>query len=414
MGTEIIPDDEVTIEEQTIPDEDVQVSESEVSLDSTMNKTKQGMAQAALSNFINVTPMERAIAFGVGGIPPVMAGVKEAEDALPFVMGTIGGTLGAMLGHPHLGVGTGTAIGELEKQSLEKLKGETEDIKVIDALIIGGLASTGSKGVDIALKSVGLGMNLINERARAKLFEKALQAVEIGNKILKRNWSRSVNRLAEQFPETRINLREPIQRLREMIDQTGDDNLVPQLKTAVSRSPRLSDMVNNPDNAIGATLQEAIELKNAITSTTNEITRKAIKGKTTPNERLVFEVLDLFDDAITSNFQQMSEIRRIYSAGKKAYEMARPLVERGRSVEASIFSEPKGIFGVGGTPFMGSTQGKLAFQDIASLTTAGEKMFKTAELAHNLNRAADFVGRMGQIAFGGSVARWLTSGEEKV
>ena len=62
---------------------------------------------------------------------------------------------------------------------------------------------------------------------------------------------------------------------------------------------------------------------------------------------------------------------------------------------------------------MKSTQGKLAFKRIVSQTKAGEKMFKAAELAYKLNRAADFVVRMGQLAVGSSAASMLFGGNRK-
>ena len=96
----------------------------------------------------------------------------------------------------------------------------------------------------------------------------------------------------------------------------------------------------------------------------------------------------------------MIEVKKVYNEGKKAFDLARPMVEPGSAVEKAIFSQPRGLFGAGGTPFMGSVQGKLAFKEIVSKTKSGEKMFKAAMLAHKINRAADFIGRMGQIGVG--------------
>jgi len=78
------------------------------------------------------------------------------------------------------------------------------------------------------------------------------------------------------------------------------------------------------------------------------------------------------------------------------------LVEKGTAIESSVMSKPTGLFGMGGSPFMGSTHGRLAFKDIAGRSTPGLKLIQAAQYAHNLNRLADFVGRTGQIVAGGA------------
>lgn len=332
-------------------------------------------------------------------------GIPE-EDAAPAVGSVLGAILGTHIGHPNLGSGAGAASGEMLKQVIKKgVRGDGSNISVSDALIVGGGVAAGGKVLETAIKGAGLSTTLIPERARAKFFDKTLQAVNLGKKTLSRNWNTAVNKLVEENPETRINLSGVMTDLSHQIKNWGDDSLIPQLRAAVKHSPKLSQAVDAPGKAINLTLKEAQDLKNAITSTTNSITRAAVKGKTTPNERVVFDILDQIDDKITEQFPKMVDIRAVYKAGKGAFDMARPLVEPGKAIESSVFSQPKGLFGAGGTPFMGSTQGKLAFKDITSLTTPGKKMYESALLAHNLNRAADFVGRMGQIAVGGALAK---------
>ena len=330
------------------------------------------------------------------------AGIPE-EDIAPFASGTAGALIGGRLGKPNLGLGIGVAAGNTFQQAAKKLRGTGDDISVQDALIIGGVAAAGGKVFEGAFRAAGVATRIIPERARAKLFDKALQAVNVGRKQLSRNWNSAVTKLIKDNPDKRVNLKPAIEKLNSIVGEFPEENLVPQLNTAVKRSPRLQAAIKDPDKAIGLTLKEAQELKNAVTSTTNAITRKATKKKTTPNERVVFDVLDSFDDSITQAFPKMAQVRQAYRQGIKEFELARPLVEPGSSVETSIFSRPQGLFGFGGTPFMKSTQGRLAFQDIVSRTEAGAKLFGVLKTAHNLNKAADAVGRLAQISVGGAV-----------
>ena len=367
---------------------------------------------SSVSNFVDATsPMERATSFAVGGPITAAGGATNAENQIPLVMGSLGGLGGGMLGHPNLGLGLGTSTGELMKQSIKKLQGEGDDIEVGDALIMGGLASAGGKIFETALKTVGLSTQLIPERARAKLFDKALQAVNVGKKQLSRNWDKAVNGIVAKNPDATVNLRPVMQQLADQVAGL-DETLIPQLKSAVSKNPRLLKAVENPDEAIALSLKEALELKNAVTSATNTILKKAVKGKTLPSERIALDVVSKFDDLITEKFPQMAQVRAAYKAGRNAFDLARPLVEPGKSVEESILSKPQGVFGLGGSQFFGSTQGRLAAKDIMSKTMAGAKLFDSLKAAHNLNRAVDAVGRLGEIAVGGAVIKKLTEREE--
>lgn len=361
-----------------------------------------GIAQKIVAAGLNPVGNMASIAMSASGMPE--------ENAAPFVMGAAGAYAGSKLGKPNIGAGIGASAGEMIRQSAQKLRGSGDDIDVGDAVLIGGATAIGGKVLDTALRSVGLTAKLIPEKSRAKFFDKALQAVNIGDKALSRNWNKMVSNIVEKFPNETVNLSGPMTELAHQVKNFGDDSLIPQLKTAVKNSPKLLDVVDSPGKAVSLTLKEAQELKNAITSTTNAIIKKAVKGKTTPNERVVFKILDDIDWQMTKKFPDMIEVRRVYQQGKKAFDLARPLVEPGPAVEKAIFSQPRGLFGAGGTPFMGSTQGKLAFKEILSKTKPGEKMFKAAKLAHDINKAADFVGRMVQIGVGYTLIGKLSGG----
>lgn len=365
-----------------------------------------------IEQLLRVSAKDRVSALLSGGITSMAGGAKDSEDVLPAVNGALGGILGSYVGRPNMGVGFGTAIGEFEKQGIEKLSGERKDINVSDIIIKGGAAAATSKLFEWGLKSAGVAKNIVPEETRAKFFEKALQAVEVGKDKLGSNFGKAVSALAQKYPNSRVDLRDPLIKIKEVLGEFGEENLVPQLRTAVRNSPKLKAVVEEPSKAFNLTLQEAIDLKNAITSTTNAITKRAMVGKTTPNERVVFEILDSIDNQITKPFQEMRDIRKVYAAGKQAYDLARPLVERGKAVENTIFSKPQGLFGISGSQFGGSTQGKLALKEIMSMTKPGGKMFEAAELAHNLNRVADTVGRLGEIAVGGAAVKKLLGQED--
>jgi len=379
--------------------------------DSTQESVIQDVSKEQQTPF-NAPMKERGISFMTGGVAPAAGGARNAEKVAVPVSAGIGGILGAQVGHPNLGAGVGATVGKLYQDTVNKVFRGGEDIDVRDAVVMGGMYSAGGKVFDTALKSVGLAGKLIPEKTREIFFNKALQAVNIGRKALTRNWARSVNQLMEKNPNVTVDMSRVVMRLKDQLKMM-DETLIPQLKTAVKRSPSLAKAVEDPSLAMNLTLREAQELKNAVTSTTNAITARSIKGKTTPNERLVFDLLDEFDDAIISKFPEMVKVKQVYSQGKHDFNLARPLVEAGTAVEGSIFSKPQGLFGAGGTPFMKSTQGKLAFKRIVSQTKAGEKMFKAAELAYKLNRAADFIARMSQLAVGGSAASMLFGGNRK-
>lgn len=323
------------------------------------------------------------------------AGVPE-ENVMPGLLGTVGGIAGGRIGHPNLGAGVGTAVGDLIKQSAKKLRGSGDDISVQDAIILGGAVSAGGKAIETVAKTVGLSMNIIPERARAKFFNKALQAVNVGKKTLTREWGRAVNALVEAHPNQRINLSSQMKAISENIAGL-DESIIPQLKTALRKNPKLAKAVSDPNEAVNLTLTEAQNLKNAIKESLNTVIKKSVKGQTTPNERMVFDLLDDIDWQTTKQFPEMITIRQAYSEGRKAFDMARPLVEPGKAVEASIFSKPGGLFATESSSLFGSTQGKLAAQDIMSKTPAGAKMFEAAKLAHRINAIADFVGRVGKI-----------------
>lgn len=363
------------------------------------------LGKSKVDEFLNVPMQERVLSGSIGGLIPAVGGATNSEDVLPALMGGIGGTLGSFIGHPNVGVGIGTAVGDLEKQTVKKLTGDGEDINVEDAIILGGAASLGSAALEGLFKTVGIGINMIPERARARLFDKALQAVNIGRKQLSRNWESSVNELVKNNPETRVNLKPVMEKLKGQFDKV-DDTLIPQLKTAVDRNPILKRAVEDPSQAIALTLKEAQELKNAVSSSVKSITKKALKGETLPTEKVVFEVLDQFDDSITKYFPEMLKVKQLYRKGMEQFRLARPLVEPGKSVESSVFSNPQGVFGLGGSPFMGSTQGRLAFKDLLENIPGGtgNKLFAALKASHNINRISDAIGRLGQIAVGGAVA----------
>jgi len=268
--------------------------------------------------------------------------------------------------------------------------------------LTGAAAMAGAKAFDLTLKSVGLSTKLIPEKTRAAFFDKANQAVEVGYKAVKSNFRNAINQLVEKYPDKSVSFTGVMARIGNMFEKI-DDTLIPQLKTALARSPKLAKAVDDPMSVDKLTLREAQDLKNAITSTTNVVTNRATKGKATPNDTVLFELLDEIDDKITQAFPQMSEVRKAYSEGKKAYEMARPLVQPGTAVESSIMSKPQGFFGMSGTQFMSSTQERLAAKKIMSMTEPGKKMFEAAKLAHNLNRAADTIGRFSEVLGGGTL-----------
>lgn len=366
------------------------------------------------------SPETRPIGLTPFGVVLSSFGIPE-ENILPVVGGILGGMGGSRIGQTSVGVGLGTGAGNLAQQAIKKLARGGNDIDIGDAVIVGGLAGLGTKAIDMAFKSAGVAFQIVPEKARAKFFEKSLQAVNIGRKALSRNWQRAVTKLVEDNPNTLVNLEGVVGQLKNQFEEIGDDTLIPQLKSVVKKNPKLMRLIesektasdileNKPNLASRLTLTDAQELKNAITSVTQTTIKKAVKGKTPPNERIALEVIDKIDDAITSSFQQMAQVRRIYKTGKDAFNLARPLVEPGVNVEKSIFSKPQGVLGTGGTPFMQSTQGKLAFQQITGMTEAGHRLFAAAELAHKLNRAADSIWRIGQYATYGAIARKVFRG----
>lgn len=383
-------------------------------------KEDQPKQQEQKTTPFNSSLKERTIGMAVGGPALSFSGASKAEEALPLAGSVVGGFLGSRVGRPNVGVGVGTTVGKLAEDSIQKLFRGGDDIDVRDAVILGGLASGGSKVFEVGLKSLGVAGKIIPEKSRAKLFDKALQAVNIGRKALSRNYGRAVDALSKQNPNIRVDLTPVVEKMSAQFNQI-DDTLVPQLKTAVRNNKLLKDLIKesneskigfNVKNFTDMTLEQALEVKNAIKSATNSITRKAMKGKNTPNERIVFEILDDIDSSILSKFPKMSEIKKAYAEGRKAFDLARPLVEEGTAVESSIFSQPRGLFGMGGTKFMKSTQGKLATEKIMGMTEPGEKLFQALKLAHGLNRVADYVGRMGQVVFSGSVASKLLGSQQ--
>jgi len=356
--------------------------------------------------FLNTPAKERVISGMTGGIIPAVGGAKDAEKTAPAIGGILGGVVGARLGKPNVGAAAGAFGGKLYEDSVKKLFRDGDDFDVRDAIMVGGLYGLGGKAFDSALKGLGVSAKIIPEASREKFFQKALQAVNVGRQALSRNFGRSINELAKKYPERTVDLSGVASRLKNQFDVI-DETIVPQLKTAVKNNPKLLAAIDDPALVVNLPLKDALEFKNAVTSATNSITNKAIKGKNTPNERVVFDIIDDIDDAITSKFKEMYEVRRIYAQGKRDFDLARPLVEPGKSVEANIFNKPTGAFGVGGSPFMGSVMGKRATQRVMGMTPAGEKMFKAAELAHKLNRAADSIYRMGLYAAGASGASML-------
>lgn len=365
----------------------------------------QGRASGLLDKFVNQSAMERVVAGSVGGITAMAAADKETEEALPFAMGTIGGVLGGMLGHPNLGVGVGTGIGDAEKQWIDKMKGQADTIDIGKSLLTGAGAGLLSKGGELIAKTAGQTFNLIPERARVAFYDKVKDATDLGYKALVRNYGRAVNNLVEQFPDKRIALNGTMERISSALEGVVDDAgqaILPQIKRAVKNNPRLANVVDDPSKAIGLTLKEANDLKGAVSSTVKSLIKRVQKGGTaTPQERGIFEILNSFDSEITKSFPQMRQVNELYSAGKHAYDLARPQLNPGAPVEAAIMSKPTGLFGLGGSKFMGSTGGKLALKDIMSETKVGAKIYHAAELSHNLNRAADAVGRLAEIGAGG-------------
>lgn len=348
----------------------------------------------------------------VGTIPRLAlsaSGIPEEKLAVPI--GAVGGGyLGGMVGKPNLGAGLGATAGSLVEQGSQKLRQPEKQMDISQAILTGGGVTAGGKVLETLGKVIGVSSKIIPERARAKMFDKALQAVELGRKTLSKNWERSINALAKQNPDVQVDLSQAVNKLINQVANI-DDTVVPQLKTAMRNSPRLAEVINDPIKASTLNIKEAQDLKNAITSATHGITRKAMKGKTTPNERVVFDILDDIDDAITKKFPDMIEIRKLYRQGKRQYELARPLVEPGASVESSILNKPQGLFGLGGSPLYKSTQGRLAVKDIMSRTKPGEKLYEATKLAHALNRISDAVGRLGQITVGGAILGKLTGGK---
>lgn len=393
MATKVLSDSDF---QNTLSDADFEDSAPVVQSQPIQKKSR------ILENLSN--PRTRMLTPGLAQFAMSAAGIPEEEALIPI--GAIaGGFLASRFGRPNIGAGVGAASGDLLKQFVKKnVRGEDIQIKPEDSALIGGATAVGGVALDKIVKSTGLLPKLLPERARAKFFEKSLQAVEVGKKTLSKNWNRAVTKLAESNPEARINLSGTMEQILSKV-KGYDETIIPQIKTALARNPKLASLVDDPASAINLTLKEAQEVKNAITSTTKPIINRATKGMTTPAERGVFEVIDSIDDKIVDKFPQMINVKLAYKQGKKAYEMARPLLEPGKPVESAIFSRPQGLFGLGGTKFMGSTQGKLAFKDIASQTMAGKKAYDAAYLAHGLNATADFIGRIGQVAIGSAVVK---------
>lgn len=364
----------------------------------------QGRASGLLDKFINQTSMERVVSGSIGGITAMAAADKETEEALPYAMGTIGGVLGGMLGHPNLGVGVGTFVGDAEKQFINKLKGQSDEMNLEESFLKGAGAGLLSKGVEEVFKIGGQTFNLIPERSRVAFYDKIKDATDLGYKALVRNYGRAVNKLVSEFPDQRIALNGTVEKISTALEGVVDDAgqaILPQIKRAVKNNPRLADVVDDPSRAIGLTLKEANDLKSAISSTVKPLLKRVQKGGTaTPQERGIFEILNSFDKEITKVFPEMRKVNEIYSAGKHAYDLVRPHLNPGTPIESAIMSKPSGMFGLSGSKFMGSTGGKLALKDTMGMTRVGEKLFKVAELSHNLNRAADAIGRLAEIEAG--------------
>ena len=266
------------------------------------------------------TLFDRAVNVGIAGPGGVTAKTTEGENILPAVGATAGAFLGSRVGRPNMGAGAGTAVGDLAKQTIKKLQGDVEKIDVGDAVILGGLAAAGGKLFEAGLKSAGVSMKIIPERARVRLYKKALQAVNIGRKALSRNFGRAINRLMTENPTARIDLSNVVTRLGQQID-TLDDALVPQLKSAINKNPKLKAVVENSELSKNLTLAEAQELKNAITSTVKPIIKRSTKGQTTTNETVVLDILDSFDDTIAAKFPQMREVRKAYRQGRDDFNL---------------------------------------------------------------------------------------------
>lgn len=152
------------------------------------------LPQADIDNDMRVSAKDRLSALVTGGITPMVGGAKNSEDVLPMLNGLLGGIAGAYLGKPNLGFGLGTALGEAEKQSFDKVFGDRKEIDINDILLKGGMAAASAKLFDIGLKTVGVSSKIIPEKARAKFFDKVLQAVEIGKDKLSSNFGKSIDR----------------------------------------------------------------------------------------------------------------------------------------------------------------------------------------------------------------------------
>lgn len=371
---------------------------------------KKSFVGNILDNLTNKSTRPTGLLGGAGVL--LSASGHREESVLPAVTSVLGAFLGSRVGHPNLGAGFGATGGELAKQSIGKyFRGDEKEIDPAGAIISGGLTAAGSKVLETGLKVGGVAKNLIPEQSRADFFKNTLRAVNVGHKQLVRNWGKAVNKIVADNPNTRVSLQEPMKAIKANLEGM-DQTILPQVRSALSRNPKLAQMVKDPSKAIGLTLKEAQELKTAVTSTTKSIIERGAKGMTTPAERSVFKILDQFDDKIVDQFPAMREVKRAYRLGKESYDMVRPLVQPGTSVESSIMSQPRSFYGLGGTKFMGSTQGKLAFKQITGMTKPGAKMAQAAEYAHELNRVADFVGRVGQLAVGGALYKKLT-GKDK-
>jgi hypothetical protein len=356
---------------------------------------------------------EQALAFSIGGPLALLSGVRNTEEALPFVGGVLGGVGGSLVGHPHVGVGVGVGAGDLARQSINKLKGEGDDISASDAVTLGTLTALGGKAFDVALKSAGVTLGFIPDRAKAKIFDKTAQATNIARKQLSRIWDKSVTNLANKFPDQRVNLKPAFTRLQKQFNDI-DEQMIPQIKAAIKKNKKLNDIVKfsgpddkvigfAPDKTIGVTLKEANEFRATINAAIKPITKRALRGETLPTERVAFEILDEFDDAITGSFKEMSLIKRTYREGRKAFEMVRPLVQPGEAIEKTVLSQPRGLFGLEGTPFFRSQQGRVAAQKLLSNTEAGANLFSALKFMHVGNRAVDAIARLTAIKVGSKV-----------
>lgn len=369
-----------------------------------------------LNKMINQAPAERVVAGAVAGPMAMVAAQNDMEDAVPSALGVAGGYLGAMLGHPNVGAGFGYGVGDVGKQLIEKAKGETDSVNVGSSFLKGAGAGLLSKGVESILKIGGQSLNLIPEAKRVAFYNQVARAADVGHKKLVSNYGKAVEKITAENPTVRVNAREAVEKVRDVANGVSQD-IIPQIKTALKRNPRLKNVIDNPDEAIGLTLKESMELLQTIKGTSKSIIDRVSGGKSAlPSERGLFDVLDTFQSSIVKAFPQMRGINEIYKAGKDAYKLARPLLNPGSTVESSIMSSPQGLFGLGGSKFMQSTGGKLALKDIASQTKAGEKLYNSALLSHNLNRAADAVGRWAEIGAGAMLAKqtWgrLKEGDE--